>query len=404
GPLAHLSWGEEAGSRHLFPLMYSNRRTGTFVSPFAVKWRSGIDTTTYTIPFTLSWMSKSEKRNDLWLAGPLAHLSWGEEPGSRHLFPLFYRNPSRKTFVSPLFVTWKKGIKTHRLSPPLLSGYSTDGKKEEINILFGLFREEWGGGKRSGHLAPIYYYEGEESFYTPVLGWNREKRNGFVYPLTPLVGMHTGDNSGGWLFPLFSHKKARETGNYKGRFLWGTYRKSDWYARSRFLPFYDYKKKGARDSTSRRGGQYTDYSKDFWMLPTFWYRNRLILSSKDRRYSREHGFAPLWSFSRKEFEFPENRELHAEGSILWLLYKYKRDVKLCATKTKEDTDYIRARILWKLWDYERDHDEVRVDIFPGITYDREKDGSKEVTFLYRFFRYRSGKDKKLNLLFVPILR
>ena len=62
-------------------------------------------------------------------------------------------------------------------------------------------------------------------------------------------------------------------------------------------------------------------------------------------------------------------------------------------------------MLWKLWDWERENDNVTLDVFPAITYDRRGGEYKKVSFLWRFFRYERGPEgRKLDLLFVPIVR
>jgi len=47
-----------------------------------------------------------------------------------------------------------------------------------------------------------------------------------------------------------------------------------------------------------------------------------------------------------------------------------------------------------------------VDIFPAFTYDHKTDGLKKTSFLWRFFRYEqaANKEKKLDLLFIPLRR
>jgi len=91
------------------------------------------------------------------------------------------------------------------------------------------------------------------------------------------------------------------------------------------------------------------------------------------------------------------------SSLLLLLYDYKRTIR--QQKEEESSDYTRARILWRLWHYERANGDVSVDVFPGITYDRKKNGFKKFSFLWRLIRYEKGPDgKKVDLLFLPLVR
>jgi hypothetical protein len=58
-----------------------------------------------------------------------------------------------------------------------------------------------------------------------------------------------------------------------------------------------------------------------------------------------------------------------------------------------------------LYHYEREKDDVSVDVFPAITYDRTRDGMRKWSFLWRAFRYETGPDgTKLDLLFIPLVR
>jgi hypothetical protein len=87
-----------------------------------------------------------------------------------------------------------------------------------------------------------------------------------------------------------------------------------------------------------------------------------------------------------------------------LLYDHKHE-KNPATKDEPTTDYVRRRILWRLWHYERLNGDVSIDIFPAITYDTKTNGFHKVSFLWRLFRYEKGpKGKKLDLLFIPLIR
>ena len=403
--MARWSWGEQPGPRYLLPIIYHNKSTGTFVSPLAAKWRRDGDTTTGASPILLSWLTASENRKDLWMLGPLAHFSWGKDAGGQHVFPLYYANRKDGTFLSLPWAAWNDGGVKERMCPILLSGYSSDGKEKELNILLGLFHEEWGGKERQGHLIPLYMYRGTKEFYTPLVGWKRDEREGFVYPLTPLVGIRTGERSGGWLFPLCSHTRLRKTGDYHGSFLWGTYRKHGRHVRSGIFPLYGYRNDGSIKSAPDKAAGYETYGKKFWSLPACWYQNRLAVypdrkigrqGETVRRYDKRHGFWPVWSYSSRRL--PDRETEDVDGSVLWLLYDYQR-------RERPKKEEVRARVLWRLWHYERKNGNVEMDMFPAITYRRSPDGRKRIAFLWRFFRYeRTDEGKKLDLLFIPLMR
>ena len=410
GPLAHFSWGEEAAASHIFPLYYRNRRTAAFVSPVAARWRHG-DARTTVVPPTLSWLTQRENRSDLWMLGPLAHLSWGDEATTSHIFPLYYRNRETETLVSPFVASWNTHGTRYRLAPPLLSLYSRDGETKNLYAALGLYRQQWGENVvREGHLVPFYTYREDDYLLTPLAGY---KRDAYMYPFTPLIGAYRGDRSGGWVFPLWSHKKDLTSGYMDGTFLWGRYWRYANDSGSGIFPLYGYKNFGSVPEDALEGKHpFSRYGKRFWSLPACWYRNETTVRRKrkpqgtepmsDERRRKEHGFFPLWRYSRTELETLNREEV--DGALLLLLYDYQRKVRK-ADEKREGDDYTRARVLWRLWHYERANGNVSVDVFPAITYDKKTDGFKKLSFLWRCFRYESGpKGKKLDLLFVPIVR
>ncbi len=411
-PLAHARWDDEHASHHLLPIYYWNGWSKTFVSPPVARWRRGEATTTL-IPPALSWMTQREKRSDLWMLGPLAHVSWGEAATTSHIFPLYYRNAETKTLVSPVVASWKSSGTQYRLVPPLLSLYTEEQETKNLYALLGLYRQQWGEGvTRRGHLFPLYGYREDDYLVTPLFG-HKQGPNGFMYPLTPLVGIYRGDHSGGWVFPLWSRKKDRESGHVDGTFLWGRYWRHDDRGGSGIFPFYGYENFGPVPEDRLEGKHpFRRYGKRFWSLPACWYSNETTLqrrrqptetepSTVERRLTK-HGVFPLWRYRRSEWAPSDRKEI--DGSLLLLLYDYQRKVRNEDAEQERD-DYTRARVLWRLWHYERVNGDVSVDVFPAITYDSKKDGFRKVSFLWRFFRYEKGPEgKKLDLLFIPLLR
>jgi hypothetical protein len=419
--LAHFSSGPDAGPEHLLPLYYRNRKTGTFLSMAYTRWGNE-QQSTGVIPPALSWITRRPDCNDLWLVGPLAHLSWGPDAETDHILPFYYRNRKEETLISPLFARWKSGETRTALIPPLLSWHSTKNEQKDLNLMLGLARETWGTNvTRSGHLIPLYYHKGKNEFYTPLFGWDRDPDNGFFYPLTPLLGFWRGDSSGGWLFPLFSRHRDRQTQAYGGNVLWAFYGKESNHAHSWMFPFYTYDNRGSVETALLPGAKPGTYGKSFWCLPICWYDNEVrvsrvrspalaarSLSSKTAgtdatvRCLRKNGCFPLWTYASSATVGTPQRETKA--SLLLLLYDYNRKIQP-ESPTSTPTDTTRARVLWRLWHYERANDDVSVDIFPAITYDRKGDAFKKVTFLWRFFRYERGNEgRKLDLLFLPVMR
>ncbi|MDD4872647.1 MAG: hypothetical protein PHR77_19015 [Kiritimatiellae bacterium] len=407
-PFVHARWNKDHVSSHIMPLYYWDGEDRTFVSPVYARWRTETGRITGLVPPALSWFTGGDRRNDLWIAGPLAHFSWGEDAGSSHVFPLFYNDGKEETIVSLPIARWKSEGRSNIVYPLLLSGYSTDGTDMDIIALLGLFHNKWNPDvtKRSGHLLPLYYYE-DKTFYTPLFGWKNEKCDGFYYPLTPILGVKTGDFWGGWLFPLCSYGRERQTGEIDGTFLWGMYWRDKQESGSVFFPVYGYWNDGSLESvthTNRTGS----YGTTFVSFPACWYKNRVQVrtdkAGRERITNRmENGFFPLWNYS--DVESPADGKADVNASVFLLLCDYKREVRPVKNDAQAKDEYTRARILWRLWHYERSNDDVSVDVFPAITYDRKSGKFRKVSFLWRFFRYeRDEKGKKADIIFIPVIR
>ena len=221
-----------------------------------------------------------------------------------------------------------------------------------------------------------------------------------------------------------NQRRDRQSKAYEGNVLWDFYKKDGDRAHSWMFPFYTYNNQGPIENALAPGAEARIYGTSFWCLPFCWYDNQASVhqepgpaamqDSRSRRVpsatndvtvlrTRKNGCFPLWRYASSSTVGSPQRETSA--SLLLLLYDYKRDVRAKPPTDFLGTDYTRTRVLWRLWHYERSDDDVSVDIFPAITYDRKGGDFKKVTFLWRFFRYERGKDgRKLDLLFVPIVR
>jgi len=400
----HARWDTNGVSSHLLPLYYRDAATRSLYSLAMARWTDTRGRRATLVPPLLSMYQAGPDRRDLWVAGPLAHASWGEHAGSSHVFPFFYRDPGKAT-VTPLCATWTSGTRRTWLYPPALSRYVRDGERRRLDLLLGLGSEKWGGGERSGYFLPLYLHaDGLREFYSLLCGWRRDPQDGFVYPLTPIVGFKTGHHSGGWLFPLFSRDRDLDMGSTCGTVLWGPYYRDKSETRSSLIPFYGYRNFGRSLDVTSTNGLPVSRGKTFWCLPACWYRNTAD-AWKDGATARttahvRSGFFPLWMHSRDTGGGIEE----SSTSILALLYDSKHRVTPTA-EGKAAEDYTRHRILWHVWHYERLNGDVGVDMFPGITYDRTADGSRAFSFLWRVFRYeRSPNGVKVHLFFVPIVR
>ncbi len=404
GPLAHFSWGQERGSHHVFPLYYRNPESKTFVSLPVARWKNSDASRTTLIPPALSWLTTSNRRKDLWLLGPLAHFSWGEQAGTHHVFPLYYRNPNTGTFLSLLVSRRKENGAESWLIPPVLGGYWNHGNEKEVAALLGLFYNAWGHPTRapSGHLLPLYMHRGKKVVYTPIAGWNKEGDRGFVYPLTPLFGIRTGLDAGSWLFPIYSYTRDKQRDAMNLKVLWGGYQRDGARRSSGLFPLYGYRNHVAPESEtdSRR---HALYGKSFWSLPACWYKNQTRARGDIETRIRQNGFFPLWSYARNET--PSLGAEDVKGSFLLFLFRHQREIKPTVSKPELKRETALTSVLWYLWRREQEDDGVSVEAFPFIVYNRKGDEFKRITFLYRFFRYeRDAEGIRLDLLFIPLKR
>ena len=329
--------------RAIIPLAYWD--DDKVLSPLWAHWEKK-ERETYLAPWALSWATRRPERTDLGLAGALAHASWGEEPGSHHVFPLYYRDATNETLLTPI------------------CGWS-------------------GGGD-------------------------------YFYPFTPLAGVRTDEQSGSWVFPIYSHSREKTSGELSDHFLlFGGYSKTKWRTHTYFYPLFSRNDYGPLDSTLEPGRRYDHYGSDFWCLPFCWYKNecRVNVAARPgtteekevRAYTRKHGAFPFWSYAAQST--PVQGKESVKSSLLLLLYDYKHDIGGSSqAKPVGTNDYTRARVCWRLWHYERLNGDVSVDVFPAFTYDRKTDGFKKTSFLWRFFRYERDTEgaKKLDVLFVPL--
>jgi hypothetical protein len=117
-------------------------------------------------------------------------------------------------------------------------------------------------------------------------------------------------------------------------------------------------------------------------------------------YHAANRFFPLWSYDRTTNTKTER--LEKDFSLLFFLQDYAKKKDLADAPK---TDFVRTRVLWRLFRYQRDHDDVTVDVFPAITYDRTGDSMRKASFLWRGFRYeRKEGQKAVDLLFLPVWR
>lgn len=436
-PLAHFRWGDQHSRSHVIPLFYNDTADGTLVTPAYARWASG-ETRLQLAPPLLSWRATSADgvRDDWWLLGGLAHFTAGTERGSSHVFPLYYCGADGLR-LSPLYLGRQAEDDGWFAIPPLLSGYRRDGDRRTAWSLLGLYQHGWStapDGRTRDMLLPLYAYEANRHFYTPLFGWDAD---GDAYYLTPVLGSHAGPQGGScWLFPILHRKWNTDGTRTSTRILWGGWTRGPREVDTGFFPLYSYERQEYEYQEEEGKPRSRCQRVDFLCAPICWYDRSTTRQAEERapgpgtvlRESRGHGVFPLWRYRRSEnrgvtstlaiqsgpssaplLDQPSARGGAArttEFDFLLRLYDYRHEVRAPGEETAQAHDYTRRRVLWKLWHYEKLNGDVSSDAFPFYTYDARRDGFRQHSFLWRFYRWQKSPEgkRKLDLLFIPLLR
>ena len=368
-------WNRGEGYFHIFPLVWSS-------------WTGD----KYFVLFPL-YIGTSYYKSVLW---PL--LQWGEESGRWRFtsFPFFrWRNDGYSWILWPLYHRWDGGKKnmifplylgTSRYKSvlwPLLQWRKESGRWRFTSFPFFRWRDNgyswvlwplyhrWDSGNQ--HMIFPLVYWGPSSVMTPLFGWG----DGWMYALGPLL-VHSRDRDGqSWWTPLVGWRRGKKRSwlNILGPLFFA-------------------------ERYASRGRDTKEHTDGFFLWPLGWFH------SSPREKSFRLWPIMSWKWTKREFKDGPHKvaETRSQFHLLWFLYRYDRE-RRWDKPTKEYQDRIRARILWKLFDYRRVGHEVSVDMFPFVTYDRDGVKTKQFSFLWRFFSYeRVGYRKKLYLLFIRVAR
>ncbi len=436
------------------------------------------DETTALFPLWISdrggWKDGRFTERDTWLGWPFMHYHTGarEEAWHAALFGRYRYLDTDETYAGypwPLLFSWRTR-ETHGLFTPLYAYGETDkggvrdgwtalplllswqrwqGKDNDLNALLGLYNRHRSDTNRSGYLFPLCAYDRQDRLLlTPLLGWDKPDEkdpDGYWYPFTPLAGVYTGTERGGWLFPLFSHAANVTNDTYSTRGLLLGYAKHEQHAGPNrtssgtefgFFPLFSHSlntftNRMEHDDSSTEGINrydrrlilnYSDQCRTVYRAPTGdapqagtnRVDKRILDAWNDKKARGDYrtanvseGLFPLWSSTSRLETRLDGTRLREDSDTAWLLALYDTRRKFAqATPTAKPLDYERRRILWRLWHYEKRGGEVSVDVFPSITYDTHPDGFSKTSFLWRLYRYERHPDGgvDLDLLFLPLRR
>jgi len=405
GGLAGHRSGDEDAYHYVFPFYYAAPDKSTFVSVPYAAWRAGDRHNRVVPPLLSGWYSDGEASGSVLAAGLAGHRR-GDEDAYHYVFPLYYAATSKGAFLSLPYAKWSDGNKQNNALPLLLSGWSVDGAVSDASVLAGLgaWRKEKGQIQRS-HVLPLYLWQRDNYFYTALFGKNRT----LSYYATPLAGRYGEEDggSGSWIAPLYWHRQ-KPSGEIRGNYLLlGYYHKNESRNEYGAFGFYDYCRwKTFNDSgggrTLVREGKDINYLLLFGQSKERWNYGMDEESGTEKleMYSKKQSFFPLWEQSVKD-KVSKGERLET-SALLGLLYDTRHE-----QKTEEEHDYLRRRVLWRLYHYEKLNGDVSADIFPGVTVDSYQNGYFKCSFLWRMFRYEKDPadgSKKLDLLYIPFRR
>lgn len=423
---------------YVFPLAYWDARDGKschWMLPLYIYHRRDGRESFYSVPYAHD--EKKGRTRDLALCG-LAGRSAATNDVATWAFPLFYDDS--EMFLSPLFgktpeadwitplycrtktalhtavFSWfddaEKGTRGF-FSLPLLSGAFWSEKTSDSRwlSLLGICggSSNASGDRRDLWVFPLFAWKSDRAFMTPLYGWRNvghSARTTNTWWATPLVGTRSGNMSGGWIWPLFDHRKDMSFDAARARYDAGellprtnatTFAKHA--NESTYFIFDDneYVEESYRYDSPRA-------SKSFHSYDPFLETNVCVMVHRGKTGNRLL-LNRTWSHRRyvdlKTGRRTRETEDDSSRLLLGLLYssELKRD-------TKTDEDSSRTRVLLKLWDWERKKNDISLDVFPGFTYDEKANGYRKASFLWRLFRCENDPKKGVSadVLFIPISR
>lgn len=205
-------------------------------------------------------------------------------------------------YAFPFYYTSQSNTVRKTQIPLLLSSrYTTD--ESQKTSLFGALAE-WkstAGKIQSSYIFPLYGWEKDDHFSTALVG--REKN--FTYYLTPLIGRYTGNQSGSLVFPFYGYKKTDQGAVDISYLLLGKYKKNEYSKEYGFVPIFTYSR---RDPTLGKEQGVREESKRLKYL--------LLGKYEKDEYSKGYGFAPFFKYSQRDYTVDSNQVVQAESKHL----------------------------------------------------------------------------------------
>lgn len=346
-------------------------------------------------PLLLSCGSYAPDHSSTWLAWPLAH--WGRKGSntSSHLIPFWYRDSESGVFLSLPWCSWRNSEGVNLVVPLLLSGGSADNQGNgSFSSLAGLYSHSWNAeGTVTDELIPFYFYKKDEYLYSLLFGFKNEGEDHFAYYCTPLVGSSRhGPVEKSWAFPAW-HRTANATAQTaSGHFLWSTWRSGPNFSRGQFFPFWGH----ATVASDEFAYTNSNTSAMCWLYG----------SSHDQRASHAESASYLHPFWFQKTTTQATGESFNKKAALLGLFHSKREVTRDAAAPGGFNDYTRKSFMGFAWVSKNLNGDVSVDCFPGVSYDKNKDGFTQTAWLRRTVRWQRAADgkRRLDILGIPVIK
>jgi hypothetical protein len=255
--------------------------------------------------------------------------------------------------------------------------------------------EKQGDQLNRSEVLPLYSWKRNDYLFTLPYG----KTKTYSYFSTPLVGCYL-DKRGGWVFPLWQHKKTNKREETNLLLGIGNRYKTETGKGLSLFPLYSTSQSTRPDW---KDSSLTRHSKRLNALLLFWNSERRLTDS-DNALLEEYatsGLFPLWT---KHLDMPRKGEKNTEtANLLFRLYDYRREMP----KNADEKIYTRHRVLWRLYHKETLGTDTSTDIFPSITIDKKENGFRKYSLLWRLYRYEKDPEAgttKMDIFFVPLKR
>ncbi len=417
----------------LMPLYYRSRSpAGESFITILGGWHRDEESHRWIVYPLLSGGKSHADGGEFWLGGPLCHAKWDSHGSLHWLFPLYYRNSYNDSLLSPLYCRWRESEQYQAwLIPPLLSFHSRQPQRSDLWLLAGLGHFSSGTAAGSNYLLPLYYRD-KHRLLTPLYGHFKSGATCSRYWLTPLVGTHSGYENGSWLFPLYNYRHDRERQKRSATFLlFGDLVRSPRYNSTTYPLLFSHTSRRYDSPDTTLLAEQRSWELDILLLFAMERSERLVTTFRAGIHQKESlqqadtnslpeatnsvelreavrrrstRLFPIWR--TEQSEGVDAGWLRSEGHLLLILYDYKHEVGSGLFKARSEYDYLRRRVLFRLYHYERLNGVTSTDIFPAITIDRNPVAGKyKVSFLWRLFRYERTPEKlDIDLLFIPLRR